>query len=64
MLILPYRLCLTQRKLSAALRDEGQGNQLLGRQLSVKEETTASLQRSVLAVCLAEGVEVSNSMLR
>lgn len=47
MLILPYRLCLTQRKLSAALMDEEHGIQLLGRQLSVKEETTASLQRSV-----------------
>lgn len=34
------------------------------RQLSVKEETTASLQRSVLAMCLAEGVEVRDTMLR
>lgn len=51
MLILPCRLCLTQRKLSAAVMAEEQGNQVLGRQVSVKEETTASLQRSVLAMC-------------
>lgn len=61
---MPYRLCLTQRKLPAALMAEEQGNQLLGRQLSLKGETTASLQRSVLAVCLAEGVEVSDTVLR
>lgn len=33
------------------------------RQLSVKEETTASLQRCVLATCLAEEVEVSDTMV-
>lgn len=46
MLFLPHRLCLTRRKLSAALTDEEQGNQLLGRRSPIKEETTASLQRS------------------
>lgn len=64
MVILPYRLCLTQRKLSSALMDAELGNQLLGRHLSDKEEPTASLQRSVLTMCLAGGVEVSYTMLR
>lgn len=64
MLLLPHRLCLTWRKLSAALTDEEQGNQLLGRQSPVEEETTASLQRSVLATCLAGRVEVSNTTRR
>lgn len=63
-LFLPHRLCLTGRKLSAALTDEEQGNQLLGRRSSIKEETTASLQRSVLAMCLAGEVEVSNTTQR
>lgn len=63
-LFLPHRLCLTRRKLSAALMDEEQENQLLGRQSPIKEETTASLQRSGLAMCLAGRVEVSNTAWR
>lgn len=63
MLFLPHRLCLTARKLSAALTDEEQGNQLL-RRSPIKEETTASLQRSVLVMCLAGRVEMSNTTRR
>lgn len=44
MLVFPHRLCLTWRKLSAALTDEEQGNHMV----AIEEETTASLQRSVL----------------
>lgn len=44
MLFLPWRLCLTWGKVSAALMDEEQGNQLLGRRSPIKEETTVSLQ--------------------
>lgn len=64
MLFLSHRLRLTQKKMLAVLTDKEQGKQLLGRWSPIKEETTASLWRCVLAMCLAGRVEVSNTGLR